>query len=181
MCYSDKDCMYGDDKCIHCLEVGREKYKKKKKRTKSDKDRENGPKKRKKKGNTGKNRYKKEEACLDRKLDLRKKCAQRRDNHIQHSVHEKSVEKYISDRLKCLKQNIRVVLCSFYDFCIGNISVVYSVVDDLNILFEEFFLEPETFYLCELQRKQSFYDIDNHFVQIFFIDIEFTKVFIKDE
>ncbi len=56
-----------------------------------------------------------------------------------------------------------------------------TVIDNLYILFEKFFLETETLYLRELESKNSFDDINNNFIEILFIDIEFSKIFIEDK
>ena len=56
-----------------------------------------------------------------------------------------------------------------------------TIIDDLYILFEKFLLETEAFYLRELESKNSFDNIDDNFIEVLFIDIEFSKVFIEDK
>jgi hypothetical protein len=85
---------------------------------------------------------------------------------------------YISD---CRNKCINVVLKSFYNLGIWYIPVMYSIINNLDILHEEFLFKKQSFYLSPLESKYHLHDKYIIFPEDLTIDIEFSLIFIIDK
>lgn len=103
------------------------------------------------------------------------------ESHIDENIYKERVRKKSRYLTNSTNKQISIILKSMNNLGIGNIPVVDTIIDNLDILGEELLFEEESLQFCKLKCEDSLGYLYIVLIEIFFVEIEFALIFVVDK